>query len=180
MLKIKSNTNEFTIIFSEKIRRKINAEKLSVQPSLFSTLSLFQPSFSFSFHAAHFFFFFFLFPGQPPLFLLLFSSSAPLFFFLFFCFIPLSLVSLSSFLLDVLPFFYQPKILFFSPSVFQFFSLNVFASVQPLFSSSFFYFILFWSSPLFSLSAPPFFLFFSSVYPRPNILSSCFTSLLFE
>ena len=31
-----------------------------------------------------------------------------------------------------------------------------------------------------SFSAPPFFLFFSSVYPRPNILSSCFTSLLFE
>ena len=70
---------------------------------------------------------------------------------------------------------------FFNPNVFQFFSPNVFASVQPLFSSSsFFCFILFWFNPLFSLSAPPFFLFFSSVYPRPNILSSCFTSLLFE
>ena len=181
MLKIKSNTNEFTIIFSEKIRRKINAEKLSVQPSLFSTLSLFQPSFSFSFSTAHFFFFFFFcFLVSHPFFFFSSLLAPPLFFFLFFCFIPLSLVSLSSFLLDVLPFFYQPKILFFSPSVFQFFSLNVFALVQPLFSSSFFYFILFWSSPLFSLSAPPFFLFFSSVYPRPNILSSCFTSLLFE
>ena len=44
----------------------------------------------------------------------------------------------------------------------------------------FFCFILFWFSHLFSLSAPPFFLFFSFVYPRPNILSSCFTYLLFE
>ena len=35
--------------FSEKIRKKINAEKLSVQPSLFSAPSLFQPSFSFQF-----------------------------------------------------------------------------------------------------------------------------------
>ena len=92
------------------------------------------------------------------------------------------------FLFFWLPFIFQPKILFFSPNVFQFFSPNVFqffnpnvfASVQPLFSSSFFCFILFLFNPLFSLSAPPFFLFFSSVYPRPNILSSCFTSLLFE
>ena len=30
MLKIKSNTNEFTIIFSEKIGKKINAKKFSV------------------------------------------------------------------------------------------------------------------------------------------------------
>ena len=36
MLKIKFNTNEFTIIFSEKIGKKINAEKLSAQPSLFN------------------------------------------------------------------------------------------------------------------------------------------------
>ena len=88
--------------------------------------------------------------------------------------------------------YFQPKVLFSAQNDFAS-AQNVFASaqnffcfspklfsVQPLFSSSFFCFILFWFSPLFSLSAPPFFLFFSSVYPRPNILSSCFTSLLFE
>ena len=116
-----------------------------------------------------------------------------------------------SFLFCVLPFIFQPKILFFSLNVFQLFSPNVFQpkntffqpkkfcfsqklfsvqpktffffffSVQPLFSSSFFCFILFWFNPLFfSLLVPPFFLFFSSIYPRPNIRSSCFTSLLFE
>ena len=89
MLKIKSNTNEFTIIFSKKIRRKINAKKLSVQPTLFSTLSLFQPSFSFSFSAAHFFFFFFFFfffcfslspfVSFLPAFFFLFSSCVPFF-----------------------------------------------------------------------------------------------------
>ena len=36
MLKIKFNINEFTIIFSKKIGKKINAEKLSAQPSLFN------------------------------------------------------------------------------------------------------------------------------------------------
>ena len=143
-------------------------------------LSPFQLSFSFNFSATFFCFsllvsasFFCFFSSGQHLFLLLFSSpSAPLFFFMFFCFIPLSLVPLSSFLLDMLPFFYQPKRLFFS--------LNVFDLVRPLFSSSFFYFILFWFSLLFSLLAPPFFLFFSSIYPRPNILSSYFISLLFE
>ena len=59
--------------FFEKIRRKINAEKLSIQPSLFSTLSPFQPSFSFSFSAAPFFFLF------QRLFLFL-QTCCPLFF----------------------------------------------------------------------------------------------------
>ena len=35
MLKIKSNTNEFTIIFSEKIEKKINAEKILCFSPLF-------------------------------------------------------------------------------------------------------------------------------------------------
>ena len=173
MLKIKSNTNEFTIIFSEKIEKKINAKKILYSSPLF--LSALAPLSSF----------------------LLFWS-APLF-----CFNPLFLFSFSApslfssphfFLFFWLPFIFQPKILFFQPkrfsaqtffsfsaqTFFSFFSPNVFASVQPLFSSSFFCFILFWFSPLFSLSAPPFFLFFSFVYPRPNILSSYFKSLLFE
>ena len=196
MLKIKSNTNEFTIIFSEKIRRKINAEKLSVQPSLFSTFSLFHPSFSFSFNAAPLFFFFcFYFSAS-----FFFFASAFLFFSIHVCpffqpknilFNPkqFSLQPKNNFLSPNVFQFFSPNIFqfFFSPNVFQFFSPNIF--LQPkrfLLQFShyslllFFYFILFWFSPLFSLSAPPFFLFFSSVYPRPNILSSCFTSLLFE
>ena len=107
MLKIKFNINEFTIIFSEKIEKKINAKKLSAQPSLFNFSAT-----PFSVPALFFF-------QLQRLFLLLFSSpSAPLFFVLFFCFIPLSLAPLSSFLLDVLPFFYQPKNIFFSPKPF--------------------------------------------------------------
>ena len=118
MLKIKFNINEFTIIFSEKIGKKINAEKLSTQPSLFNFSAA-----PFSVPALFFFqlqcLFLLLFSSGQRLFLLLFSSpNAPLFFFLFFCFIPLSLAPLSSFLLDVLPFFYQPKNIFFSPKPF--------------------------------------------------------------
>ena len=152
MLKIKSNTNEFTIIFSEKIRRKINAEKLSVQPSLF---------------------------------LLLFSSlvstpSTSSFLSVFWS------VTHFSFLLGVLPFIFQPKILFFSAQMFFSFSAQTFYSlktlffspkrscfspklfsIQPLFSSSFFCFILFWFSPL-SISAllflAPLFLFLFSSF----------------
>ena len=56
---------------------------------------------SFCFSAAPLFLFLFLFPGQPPLF---FLSFLPAFFF---------------FSLGVLPFIFQPKILFFSPNVFQ-------------------------------------------------------------
>ena len=74
---------------------------------------------------------------------------------------------------------FQPKR--FNPNVFQFFLAQMFLLQFSLSSLLlFFCFILFWFKLLFSLSVPPFFLFFSSVYPRPNILSSCFTSLLFE
>ena len=96
MLKIKSNTNEFTIIFSKKIRRKINAKKLSVQPTLFSTLSLFQPSFSFSFNAAPLFLFF-CFCFSASFFFLL----QPFFSFQFTCAL-----------------FFSPKTFFFSPQRF--------------------------------------------------------------
>ena len=151
MLKIKSNTNEFTIIFSEKIRKKINAEKFSVPALSFFLLQ--------------------------RLFLLFFSSGQRLSFaFQFRRSLTFLQPSLFSFLLVAL--YFSAQNTFFSAQTF--FSPNVFASIQPLFSSSFFCFILFWLSPPFSLSAPPFFLFFSSVYPRPNILSSCFKSLLFE
>ena len=132
--------------------------------------SLFQPSLSFCFNASFFFS------------SLLVSASLllqPSFSFQFRRSLTFLQPSLFSFLLVSL-YFSAQNTFFFSPNVFQFFSPNVFASIQPLFSSSFFCFILFWFSPPFSLSAPPFFLFFSSVYPRPNILSSCFTSLLFE
>ena len=120
MLKIKFNINEFTIIFSEKIGKKINAEKLSAQPSLFNFSAA-----PFSVPALFFFqlqcLFLLLFSSSQRLFLLLFSSpNAPLFFFLFLCFIPLSLKPLSSFLLDMLPFFYQPKNIFSSPKPFYF------------------------------------------------------------
>ena len=129
MLKIKFSINEFTIIFFEKIGKKINTEKLSAQPSLFnfsvapfSILALFffqiQCLFLLLFSSSQRLFLL-LFSSSQRLFLLLFSSpSAPLFFFLFFCFFPLSLAPLSSFLLDVLPFFYQPKNIFFSPKPF--------------------------------------------------------------
>ena len=98
--------------------KKINTEKLSAQPSLFNFSAA-----PFSIPTLFFFqlqrLFLLLFSSGQHLFLLLFSSpSAPLFFFLFFCFIPLSLAPLSSFLLDVLPFFYQPKNIFFSPKPF--------------------------------------------------------------
>ena len=89
-------------------------------------LSPFQLSFSFNFSATFFCFsllvsasFFCFFSSGQHLFLLLFSSpSAPLFFFMFFCFIPLSLAPLSSFLLDMLPFFISPKIFFSAQNLF--------------------------------------------------------------
>ena len=134
MLKIKSNTNEFTIIFSEKIGKKINAEKFSVPAlSFFLLQRLFLLFFSsgqrLSFASALFFFSVsgLSFLLQRPS---LFSNPH---FFLFFW----------------LPFIFQPKILFFSPNVFQFFSPNVFQFFQPkrfCFSSAtllFFFFLLY-------------------------------------
>ena len=96
------------------------------------------------------------------------------------------------FSLGVLPsifspkYFFQPKNTFFSSKRFYFSPKLFLLQPKTFFSSAtllFFFFLLysFLVQPsLFSLSAPPFFLFFSSIYPRPNILFSCFTSLLFE
>ena len=96
-----------------------------------------------------------------------------------------------SFLFVCCPLFFSPKYFFFSPNIFQLFSPKTLffrpkrffffsSSATLLFFFFLFYSFLFQTSFFFSLSVPPFFLFFSSVYPRPNILSSCFTSLLFE
>ena len=186
MLKIKSNTNEFTIIFFWEDSKENKCWKI-----ICSALSIQHP-----FSVPALFFFFFQRYTSLPFFLFLFQRLS------FFCF------SLSFLFSSRVPFFQpknilfspkqfslQPKNIFFSPNVFQPKSFLVF--LQPKcfllqFSDYslllFFCFILFWFSPLFSLSAPPFFsplapplfLFFSSVYPRPNILFSCFTSLLFE
>ena len=70
MLKIKSNTNEFTIIFSEKIGKKINAEKFSVPALSFFLFFCFSPLSCFC---------------SAPLFLFLFSALLfqPSFLFLF-------------------------------------------------------------------------------------------------
>ena len=175
MLKIKFNINEFTIIFSEKIGKKINAEKLSTQPSLFNFSAA-----PFSVPALFFFqlqcLFLLLFSSGQRLFLLLFSSpNAPLFFFLFFCFIPLSLEPLSSFLLDVLPFFYQPKNIFFSPKpfllqpktffqpkIFFQFSPKILFSAQNVFASAQDTFSVQPKNLSFCGSTPPSFCFFSS------------------
>ena len=135
----------------------------------------------FSVQANTFFFFSFLFCFQ----LTFFISVQRLLLLLLFSF-PFTCLQLltSSFLQTCCSFkfsllFFQPKTIL-SPKYFFSFSVQTFLLQFSHSSLLFFYFILFWFSPLFSLSAPPFFLFFSSVYPRPNILSSCFTSLLFD
>ena len=186
MLKIKFNINEFTIIFSEKIGKKINAEKLSAQPSLFNfSATPFSVPALFFFQLQRFFLllsllvsasFFCFFSFGQHFFLLLFSSpSAPLFFFLFFCFIPLSLAHLSSFLLDVLPFFYRPKNIFFSPKpfllqlktffqpkIFFQFSPKILFSAQNVFASAQDTFSVQPKNLSFCGSTPPSFCFFSS------------------
>ena len=132
--------------------KETNAEKLSVQPSLFSAPSLFQPSL-FSFSAA------------PPFFLLFFS--VPLFLF--------------SFVLSLLvqPSIFQPKtVLSPKPKTFCFKSPNVLLLlVQPLFSVPALFLSKFFSLPTSKAIKKS---SFGSIYPSPNILSSCFTSLLFE
>ena len=112
MLKIKSNTNEFIIIFSEKIGKKKNAQKIS-----FSLCSVQHPFFfspPFLLVSASFFFFFFCFCFQPPL-LEKFNASfwrslvPPSFFF---------------FLAHMCPFF-QPKNIFFQPKTFCSFKFSL-------------------------------------------------------
>ena len=112
MLKIKSNTNEFTIIFSEKIGKKKNAQKIS-----FSLCSVQQPFFfspSFLLVSASFFFF------SASVFSFLFwRSSAPPSFF--------------SFQLTCALFF-SPKRFCLSPKYFFSLAQNIFASGQDTFS----------------------------------------------
>ena len=124
-----------------------------------SHLSLFQPSFSFSFSAS-----FFFSSLLVSAFLFLFSFPAPpFFFFLFFCFILLSLAP-PSFLVDVLPLFFSPKIFFSAPKPFlvqpKTFLLppkTFFSSAQNLFSAQ--NACLWFSASFFSsFSAPLFFL----------------------
>ena len=105
MLKIKSNTNEFTIIFSEKIGKKINAEKFSVPAlSFFLLQRLFLLFFSsgqrLSFASALFFFSVSALPHFSPALTFFFSFGFPLFF--------------------------SPKYFFFQPKRFSVFSAQTF------------------------------------------------------
>ena len=124
--------------------------------------SLFQPSLSFSFSTAVLFLFLFLFS------MLMFCSS-PLF--LFFLCVALYFSTQNTFFSTQT--FFSPKTLFSAQNIFastqNFFQFSpkrylfIYFSVQPLFSSSFFCFILFWFSPLFFLFQR--LLFFFSLAP---------------
>ena len=150
MLKIKFNTNEFTIIFSEKIGKKKNAQKIS-----FSLCSVQHP-------------FFF----SPSFLLFFFSASAPFSSSFSFCFQrPLFVSFLPAFLffsVHVCPFF-QPKNIFFQPKTILSSAQNLF-QLSPhhcfslfLFCFSLFSFCWFCFQRTFSFcSAPPFLLSFSA------------------
>ena len=213
MLKIKSNTNEFTIIFSEKIGKKKNAQKISfslcsVQHPFFFSPSFLLVSASFLFSASVF---------NAPL---CFFSAPPLFFSAqkhFFQ--PKTILSTAQ------KHFFQPKMFLLQPKTF-FSSAHTTVSASFCFVSAFFLFVgSIFSAPflfvqrllfffffqcliLFSLdvllfifqpktffnpssaqdtfsSAPLFFcacllLSFLPTSKAKNILSRCFTFLLFE
>ena len=104
MLKIKSNTNEFTIIFFWEDSKENKCWKIICPALIFLFLSASHTSFSF------------LFPGQPPLF---FFSFLPAFFF---------------FSLGVLPFIFQPKrFSAFQPKTFLLQPKTFFSSAQNVF-----------------------------------------------
>ena len=166
MLKIKSNTNEFTIIFSEKIGKKINAEKFSV------------PALSF-FQLQRRTFFFFCF--SPLL------VSAVFFFFFsvqhhFPCFF--RRVAL----------FFQPKTIlssaqnvFFSPKPFSVQPPPLFQPLFVLFQPFFLFVGSVFNAPFLFVQRLLFFflfqhliLFFLPTSKAKNILFRCFTFLLFE
>ena len=150
MLKIKSNTNEFTIIFSEKIEKKINAEKFSVLALSFFLLQHLSSFFCFNdcllfslfrlpfFSLQHSFFFYFFF--QPYLFKVqpftCCSLTQPKRFSAFqpkrFCF---SSAALSSCFFCFILFWFSPKMLHLAQNVFfsflqvaLYFSAQVFSS----------------------------------------------------
>ena len=131
MLKIKFNINKFTIIFLEKIGKKINAEKLSAQPSLFNFSAA-----PFSVPTLFFFqlqrFSLLLFSSGQCLFLLLFLFwSAPLSSLVLFTQCPpflLSVFLLYSFVFSASFFFSSRRVaLFYQPK-------NIFFSLKPFFS----------------------------------------------
>ena len=139
MLKIKSNINEFTIIFFEKIEKKINAEKFSVSALSFFLLQHLSSFFCFSgdllfslfwlpifsLQPSPFFFFFFFQPylfkvqpftccslTQPKRFCFSSATLSSCFFcFILFWFSPKMLHSAQNvfFLFFRLPFILQPK-----------------------------------------------------------------------
>ena len=197
MLKIKSNINELTIIFFEKIWRKINAKKFSVPALSFFQLQC-HCSLPFSVSALPLFFFFFL-----PFFS--FQFTCALFFSLktffsaqnnslfspktFFSaqnnslFSPKTFFSAQTFF----NFFFQPKHFCFSPKPF---SVQPTPLFQPLFVlfQPFFLFVgsvfsaafLFVQHLLFFFLFQRLILFFVPTSKAKNILFRCFTFLLFE
>ena len=188
MLKIKFNINEFTIIFLRRFEGKNERKRIFF--SIFSASALLSASALFSFVLCSALFLSFLL--FQPSFLFLFSATILFsvqrcFFFFFFS---------TPFLVKHLPFVSfrasfslsscSPTFLKASPK------LVVAQKAQNVLLQKPQRVAPFSSAPLFC-SSPFSFQFFSlptskaikkssfgSIYPRPNILSSCFTSLLFE
>ena len=155
MLKIKSNTNKFTIIFFWEDWKENKWWKILCSSPLFLSAS------------------------APHLLVFLFQPS--LFCFLFLCFSLLFFLFSTTFLasLDVLPYFFSPKH-FFSPNTFS--AQELF---QPKTFFSPLLFICGSAPPSFLLFSPSFFLkrlilFFLPTSKAKNILFRCFTFLLFE
>ena len=155
MLKIKSNTNEFTIIFFKKIGKKKNAQKISfslysVQHPFFVSPSFLLVSVSFLFSASVF---------SAPL---CFFSAPPLFFSVHVCpfFSPKTFFSAqNNSLFSPKSFFSAQNVLPSAQNLFQFSPHHCFSLF--LFCFSLFSFCWFYFQRTFSFcSAPPFFFFF--------------------
>ena len=179
MLKIKSNTNEFTIIFSEKIGKKKNAQKISfslcsVQHPFFFSPSFLRVSASFPFFCFYF--------QRPSLFL--FSASP-------FCFFSSCLSFLFS---SRVPFFsaqnnslFNPKTFFFNSEHFCFSPKPFSVQPTPLFQPFFLFVGSVFCAPFLFVQRLLFFFlfqrlihFFLPTSKAKNILFRCFTFLLFE
>ena len=173
MLKIKSNTNEFTIIFSEKIVKKKKECSIDLVQPLFSSA----PLLLFSFFSSCFSVFSFFF--SPSVF------SAPLLFLFFLPFFSFQFTCALFF--SPKQFSLQPKNIFFSSEHFCFspkpFSVQPTPPFQPffLFVGSVFYApFLFVQRLLFFFLFQRLILFFLPTSKAKNILFRCFTFLLFE
>ena len=123
MLKIKSNTNEFTIIFLRRLKRKRMLKRSRSASVQFRTPSTFL-------------LLFFLFQHLFSLFFLLLFSAASFSFSVSVFPAAVLLQPFLSFLLVCCPFFFSPKYLFFSPNVFQLFSPKTLFSAQNVFASA--------------------------------------------